>query len=127
MVEVFAFACRVAWAPQWGETIYNAASAGKAKLEHWRAVDDAWPGTKFTDVRARKIGAPHTSEAFRRNAQYRGMPDIKCGDRVLVGDRVGVVVGHNSSANFDVLFDSGWRLNVHPSEIARCPQAESKR
>lgn len=119
--EVFSFACRTSWAPEWGETIYNRASAGQAKVDHFRHVRDAWPDTKFTDIRARKIGAPHSSERFIANARYRGMPDVRCGQRVKVGDSLGVIVGHNSSANFDVLFDSGryagMTLNVHPSEV----------
>jgi hypothetical protein len=117
MDEVFAFGCRVVWAPEWGETIYNTVSAGRAKREHWLNVSEPWPDTKFTDIRVRKIGAPHTSEGFKHNAEYRGMPDVRCGDRVKVGDRTGTIVGHNSSANFDVLFDDGPTVNVHPSEV----------
>jgi hypothetical protein len=94
---MFAFACRVAWAPRCGETIYNHSSAGKAKLEHFYAVREAWPDTKFTDIRARKHGAPHTSDGFRHNTEYRGMPEVRCGDRVRVGDSEGAIVGHNSS------------------------------
>lgn len=125
MDEVFAFGCRVAWAPQWGESIYNTTSAGRAKKEHWRNVNEAWPETKFTDIRVRKIGAPHSSDGFKRNAEYRGMPAVKCGDRVKVGARFGTIVGHNSSANFDVLFEGGLTLNVHPSELVICSQSDA--
>lgn len=119
--KVYSFACMVAWAPQWGETTYNSTSAGKAKLEHFYHVREAWPETKYTEIRARKVGAPHTSAEFIRNAQYRGMPDVRCGQRVRTNGSEGVIVGHNSSANFDVLFQTGKyagnTLNVHPSEI----------
>lgn len=122
--QLSSFACRVAWAPEWGETIYNRVTAGQAKHDHFRHVHDAWDNTKFTDIRVRKIGAPHTSQQFVRNAQYRGMPGVRCGDRVMVGDSAGTIAGHNSSANFNVLFHSGkyagLTLNVHPSEIELC-------
>lgn len=126
MTHVFAFACRVAWAPQWGETIYNRATAGQAKNDHYRHVHEAWENTKFTDIRVRKVGRPQSSERFIANATYRGMPEVRCGQRVKVGDALGTIVGHNSSANFDVLFDegnkySGLTLNVHPSEIQLVP------
>lgn len=122
MKPIFSFACRTSWAPQWGETIYNSTSAGKAKVEHFYQVRDAWPDTKYTEIRVRKVGGPRTSERFRHNAAYRGMPDVKCGQRVKVGEAFGSIVGHNASANFDVLFDEGGKyggmtLNVHPSEI----------
>lgn len=79
---------------------------------------------RFTTATAcRKIGNPVSSEQFLRNAKYRGMPDLRCGHRVKVGPGIGTIVGHNSSANFNVLFDTdspkyaGLKLNVHPSEI----------
>lgn len=125
MSHIFAFACRTSWAPEWGETIYNRATAGQAKLEHFYQVRDAWPETKFTDMRARKVGGPHTSEQFLWNAKYRGMPDVRCGQRVRTNGSEGAIVGHNGSANFDVLFDNGkyagLTLNVHPSEIELLP------
>jgi hypothetical protein len=124
---VFAFAARVANAPEWGETIYNTTSAGRAKREHHLAVSEPWPDVKFTDIRVHKLGAPHTSEAFLRNAAYRGLPHARCGHQVelaLAHGKIarGTIVGHNGSANFDVLFDEGTvlgglRLNVHPAEL----------
>lgn len=50
------------------------------------------------------------------------MPEVRCGQRVKCGESYGFIVGHNSSANFDVLFDDdsrypGQRLNVHPQEL----------
>jgi hypothetical protein len=119
-MSVFAFECSVKDAP-WGPSIINSTTAGKAKREYHRDVSDPWPDVRFIDIRVRKIGAAHTSEGFVRNAKYRGMPDVKCGQRVSVNGSEGWIVGHNSSANFDVLFDtgrlSGCTCNVHPSEI----------
>lgn len=103
---------------EWSRII-NARSAGKAKADYHRDILDPWPDLPFTAIRCRKIGAPHTSKQFERNAAYRGLPDVKCGQRVKVGDEFGVIVGHNASANFDVLFDErskyrGQTLNCHP-------------
>jgi hypothetical protein len=103
--------------------IVNARTPGKAKKVYHRQVTEAWPDVPFTAMRCRKIGRPHTSERFRQNARYRGMPDVECGQRVRVGKSRGVIVGHNESANFNVLFDDedarypGLTLNVHPSEV----------
>ena len=72
---------------------------------------------------AEEYGGPQTSERFRADAAYRGMPDIQCGQRVKVGEAHGVIVGHNESANFDVLFDpdspryANLRLNINPRRL----------
>lgn len=125
---IFAFKCSVTGTDWIG--IVNHTTNGKAKSEYHRQVSDVWPDVKFTDIRAYKAGPPHTSSEFLRNAEYRGMPDVRCGDRVRVGNSVGYIVGHNSSANFDVLFDEdsefkGCILNVHPSDIAAVLRATS--
>jgi hypothetical protein len=104
--------------------VVNARSSGKAKSDYHRDVTDVWPDVQFTDMRCRKVGTPHTSEAFKRNAEYRGLPNIRCGQRVIVGKSHGVIVGHNASANLNVLFDddapryAGMTLNCHPCEVA---------
>ncbi len=123
MNEVQAFEVSVV-GTNWTKII-NARTAGKAKYQYWLDVRDAWPDVPITAMRARKYnqGHPYTSPQFEHNARYRGLPDVKCGQRVRVGDAVGVIVGHNSSANFDVLFDddapkyAGQKLNVHPQEV----------
>ena len=118
---VFAFECRVV-GHDWTE-IVNSTTHNKAKAHYWHEVRDALD-VPYTDIRARKIGPAHTSDAFVHNAKYRGMPNIRCGQRVMVGSGRGTIVGHNCSANFDVLFDedspehAGLTLNVHPSGIA---------
>lgn len=119
MNEVYSFEVSVT-GTDWTKLI-NARSAGKAKAEYWRDVNDCWD-VPFTAIRVRKIGRPETSENFIRNAIYRGLPDVRCGQRVKVGNACGVIVGHNGSANFDVLFDEdsprfpNRRLNVHPAD-----------
>ena len=118
---VFAFEVSVK-GTDWTQ-IVNARTPGKAKREYHRSVVDAWPDVPFTAMRCRKIGRPHTSELFRHNARYRGMPDVECGHRVTVNGNAGTIVGHNESANFNVLFDddaekyAGLTLSVHPQDI----------
>ncbi len=120
MNEVFAFEVSVAGTP-WTQLV-NARTAGQAKAEYWRDVNECWD-VPFTAIRARKIGRPETTEDFIRTATYRGLPEVRCGQRVQVGEARGVIVGNNSSANFDVLFDedspeyAGMKLNVHPHGI----------
>lgn len=107
---------------EWRKVV-NARTSGQAKRDYHLDVRDAWPDVPYTAMRCRKIGAPHTSERFKHNARYRGMPDVRCGQRVKVGEARGVIVGHNDSANFDVLFDddspkyAGLKLNCHPDEV----------
>lgn len=122
--DVFAWECNVR-GKEWQRTI-NHLTAGKARYEYLLDLRDSWPDVTFADITVRKVGPAHTSEAFRRNAVYRGRTDLTCGARVEVvsGSQraLGVIVGHNDSANFDVLFDEdtyfkGGIGNVHPSEI----------
>lgn len=102
--------------------VVNERTRGRAKRAYHLDVIDAWPDVPFTAMRARKLGPAQTSAAFDHCAKSRGV-DLHCGQAVLVNGCRGVVVGHNSSANFDVLFDSdspryaGLRLSVHPSEL----------
>ena len=123
--KVSAYECTVI-GTDWHRVI-NHSSAGKARYDYLRDLRDSYPDITFADIKVRKVGEARTSEAFKRTAAYRGMPDIQCGQRVQVlmpGDKpvLGFIVGHNESANFDVLFDEdtifkGCVGNVHPSEI----------
>lgn len=126
MSTVFAFEVWAVGSPH--RRVINARTSGAARYDYLLDVLDCWPDAKYTDMRARKVGEPHTSEAFMRTARYRGMPDLRCGEAVTVDGMPGVVVGHNDSANFDVLFDQGTKwagavLNVHPSELKRARPA----
>lgn len=126
-MNVFAFDVWVK-GTDWHRTV-NARTAGKAKQQYHSDVADAWPDVPFTAMRCRKIGAVVTSEQFARNAEYRGFPGLRCGQRVKVGDALGTIVGHNASANFDVLFDEdskyrGLTLNAHPDGCVLIPEVE---
>lgn len=122
---VSAFACWHKSRDESTATTINALTAGKARYQFWLDIREPCPDVKLTDLRVRKVGAAHSSEQFIRNAKYRGMPDVRCGHRVRTNGCDGIIVGHNSSANFNVLFDSGryagQTLNVHPSEIELVP------
>lgn len=98
------------------ETV-NAYTAGEAKSDRHRSINEAWPGVPFTSMRARVIGGPRSSEDFVRCATRRGYPDVRCGDPVELpapDGRRGVIVSHTGSANWDVLFDDGSSGAVHP-------------
>ena len=116
MRKIFAFELSVK-GTNW-KKIINHETAGKAKYSYWLDVRESWPDIPFTDIRCRKIGNPYTSDGFVRNAIYRGRPEIKCGQRVVIEGNAGVIIGYNSSANFDILFDEGpfdgLILNCHP-------------
>ena len=94
----------------------NATSSGKAKTTYSRGFDFDF---KFTDIRCRVIGSPYTSPEFVKNAKYRNIEFAYCGMVVMVDDMAGVIVGHNNSANLDVLFTAdkhkGQTLNCHPN------------
>lgn len=110
-----AFACRVRCDSH--ETILNRETAGQAKADFLRDVSDC--GFQFTDIRVRRVGGPVTTADLARTAKYRGVPFVRAGMRVKVGEDFGRIVGNNSSANFDVLFEVGrWAgetLNCHPN------------
>lgn len=115
-LPLVAFEVGCALFPEWPPTIVNARTAGQAKAMRHAGIADAWPDVPFTAMRARAVGAPQTSAAFRRVAEMRGRPEVRCGDRIVAGERAGTIVGHNDSANWNVLFDDGTVGNVHPGE-----------
>lgn len=61
----------------------------------------------YTAIRCRKTGSPKAIEAFQQVANYRGIPFAKIGMRVEVDGEKGLIMGHNSSANFNILFLDG--------------------
>jgi hypothetical protein len=61
-----------------------------------------------------------TTPDIERTAKYRGVEFVRAGMTVIVDGTKGVIVGNNSSANWDVLFDEGTKwggqiLNCHPT------------
>lgn len=103
--------------------IINSISRNKAKSEFWNRINDCYE-IPFTSIRVRKIGKAISSDAFVRNAKYRGKNDFRCGDKVRVGSDIGFIVGHNSSANFNVQFVNSSKygnlvLNVHPCSVEK--------
>lgn len=115
---IYAFEVWIPGAP-WGEVTetVNAQSAGAAKVSYWRDVQDAWPSIPYTAVRARKIGPPVSSAAFLLGVSYRGIPHVRCGDRVTWKNGAGVIVGFGGGgAWLEVVIDGGGRCYVHPGE-----------
>jgi len=119
--KVFAFEVNVK-GTNW-QKVVNARTAGAAKYQYLLDVREAWPSVQFKDLTCRKLGAAQSSPEFLSMAARRGIT-WRCGDRIVMSDGdSGVIVGHNSSLNLDVLFDSGTRyagqvLNVHPASCA---------
>ena len=114
---VQSYACRLKGIDH--ETTITAKSAGKAKAAYRSQLLDVFDRVEFRDIRVRSLGGPVTSDEFRRNAEYRGVPFAKVGMRVRVGEAMGTIIGHDSSANWRVLFDEdtryqGGTLSCHP-------------
>ena len=99
--------------------VVHATTSGRAKAEYWRDVHEAWQDIPYTAITARCVGGPITDDRFRSVAEYRGVPFARIGMAVEVGGARGVIVGHNSSSNFNVHFEagkySGQILNCHPN------------
>lgn len=131
MPEVRAFSCYIPNAP-WGdhETFVVAHSAGKAKVQYWNHVNDAWLDIPYTAGRAKVCMGSIVvqTKEFRHTAAYRGLTFARLGMEVQCGNEKcdiwnGVIVGQNSSANFDVLFSdgphAGQKLNCHPLHMMK--------
>ncbi len=113
-MEIRAYGCRTRYEEAGEhEHVVHHTSRGRAKAEFLAELD--MPEYEYTDIRCRCLGRPRTSQAFKDNAEYRGIPFAYVGMMVMVGDKRGWIVGHNSSANLDVLFDDGLTLNCHPN------------
>lgn len=104
-------------------SVVYALSAGKAKYERLLSIWDAWgkDGTwngnsiSFAILTCRAVGE-FQPLSLHRTATYRGLEFVRAGMAVEVGGSRGVVVGSNSSANFDVTFTEG----KHKGETLSC-------
>lgn len=94
-----------------------ASSSGQAKQAYIRMLDGCADDC-YLSILCR-VDRPKTTQAFKDNAKYRGIPFAYVGMNVKVGGDKGVIVGHNSSANLDVYFlegdNKGQKLNCHPN------------
>jgi hypothetical protein len=126
-MNIAAFEVWIPGAP-WGDVrqIINERSLGRAKAVYWRNVTDAWESIPFTAVRGRKVGAPESSSEFLIGVAYRGIPDVRCGDRVTWKHGGGVIVGFGGGgAWLQVISNEGWRGYVHPAECEFPPSADA--
>lgn len=57
---------------------------------------------------------PNTQKAIDAVCEYRRLPRIRKGFRCEVHGDCGIIVGGNSSANFNVKFSDGVVINCHP-------------
>lgn len=117
------------WFPGHTRTVI-ARSAGAAKYRQWLNIVDSWSEMPFTAMRARAVSGYIEQPGFRDCMIYRGVPFAKLGMRVRFdnGDH-GTLVGHNSSANLDVIMDGADSpLNCHPAwQISYLVDGEWKR
>ena len=98
---------------------YNATSYGKAKSQFMRDIADCVDKDAYKHIKCRVVGPVYTSDDFKRMAETRNIPFAYCGMVVKVGGTTGVIVGHNSSVNINVLFSDGPMKgkvgNCHPN------------
>jgi hypothetical protein len=117
------------WFPE-HSTFVVARSRGAAKYRHWLHVSDVWQEMPYTAMRARAADGFHESARFRECMEYRGVPFARVGMMVRFDDgKTGTIVGHNSSANLDVILDGADDvLNCHPAwKISYLVDGEWKR
>jgi len=99
--------------------IVHAMTRNKARYLYWRDIREPWPDVPFTAITCRTLGSPQSDAGFLKTAEYRNVPLARIGMRVEVEKEPGMIVGHNSSANFDVLFtdgkNKGYIFNCHPN------------
>jgi hypothetical protein len=97
-------------------------TAGQARYRYLLSLWDSFDHSEvsFRDVRVRAFGLGRSGcgKDIARVAEYRGVPFVRPGMRVEVAGSPGRIVGVNSSANFDVVFDDGsyggFAVNCHP-------------
>lgn len=115
--RVYAYECGIR-GTEW-TSVVHASSAGKARYRYLLEVGDTNDGLSFKDITVRSLGNPITDAEFERTAKYRGVPFAKIGMRVECEGSAGLIVGKNSSANFNVLFTFGRHqgcvMNCHPN------------
>lgn len=99
------------------ESIVNARTAGEARYQRYLSAQEWHPDVRFIDIRVNVVkGQPVAPEGFDEVCRRRGVPFAKVGMRVEVDGKPGAIVGHNYSANFDVLFDGErYPMNCHPT------------
>lgn len=103
----------------WPPSIRHALTAGRAKYDYLRSVQESWPDISFKHLTCRLLGGPRTDSEFQRVATYRGVSFARIGMRVEVEGHAGLIVKHNDACNFDVLFTDGpykgSQGNCHPN------------
>ncbi len=110
-VKTWAVSCT-----QWPdhESIVAAPTAGAAKYRKWLDIKECWEDTPITSMRARRVREYVEPAGFRSCVDGRGIAFARIGMRVQLSDGTsGRIVGHNSSANLDVLVGRVV-YNVHP-------------
>ena len=97
----------------------TATSPSKAKYLAYLDLGDIYESFAdfLLDVESvRKVCAyaPMPTDMFERSKMTRNVPIAHLGMTVMVGNRHGIIIGGNDSANFDVQFEDGTVVNCHP-------------
>lgn len=75
----------------------------------------------FSEVKARKLAGPVTTDMLRHMQVHRGRPDLVAGALVMINcvnrPRPGRVIGACSGACFNVLSADGQAWSVHPNDL----------
>jgi hypothetical protein len=100
----------------WVKSVY-ALTRSKARYQYWKDVVEVWDGVKLANVTARAVPI-YVSQDTRNVFEARGIPEAFIGMTVEVDGKEGFIVGVNSSANLDVMFEAGTKQesigNCHP-------------
>ena len=113
---VFGFRITSTWWPDIIEV--NAFSMSAARSRIWRDAKEHWPTMPFSEVKARKLAGPVTTDTLRHVQTYRGRPDLVAGALVSKdGSLRGRVIGACSGACFNVLSADGQGWSVHPNDL----------
>lgn len=108
--QMRSYKCSIRGYDHW--TQFNARSRGQAKMQMYRYLEMDFD---YVDIQCRVDGEVYTSDDFIRNAEYRNIPLVRCGTVIDVNGRRGIIIGHNSSANLDIMFDNGSIGAAHPN------------
>lgn len=129
--KMFVFECSITYASWFGDDTsthkedIKAETASKARYKFYKGMDADEPYKDyFRYIKVRKLYECDANyvddvdnriiEGIKRTAEYRQVPFVAYGMKVKVRDKFGKIVGHNSSANFNVDFGNGVPMNCHP-------------
>lgn len=127
-MEMYLFECSITYAfsePYTHTESVKAETASKARYRFYKGLDaEESYASYFKYIKVRKLSKcdgdyvdpidQRIIDGIQRTAEYRQVPFVVYGMKIKVGDKIGKIVSHNSSANFNVDFGNGHISNCHP-------------